>query len=33
MLTTLMLLAACGGLNDETTLIELRVVAMVAEPP
>ncbi|MEN9787188.1 MAG: hypothetical protein RLZZ299_2452 [Pseudomonadota bacterium] len=32
-MTTLLLLAACGGLNDETTLTELRVVAMIAEPP
>ncbi len=32
-MTVLLLLAACGGLNDETTLTELRVVAMIAEPP
>lgn len=29
----LLLLTACGGRNDETTLTELRVVAMIAEPP
>ena len=31
--TLFLLLAACGGRNDETTLNELRVVAMIAEPP
>ena len=31
--TLMLLLAACGGRNDETTLTELRVVAMIAEPP
>ena len=31
--TLFLLLAACGGRNDQTTLTELRVVAMIAEPP
>ncbi len=31
--TLLLLLAACGGRNDQTSLTELRVVAMIAEPP
>ncbi len=31
--TLFLLLAACGGRNDETTLTELRVVAMIAAPP
>ena len=32
-MTALLLLLACGGVNDETVLSELRVLAMVAEPP